>query len=283
VSAGTLYVVATPLGNLADLSERAREVLRGADVVAAEDTRRTRILLAHLDAHPRLISVHAHAPPGHIEQVVAALAAGERVALVSDAGTPGISDPGASLVRRARQSGAQVVAVPGPTAVAAALSVSGLSADRYTFLGFLPRSGSARRQLLEQVAASEWTVVLFEAANRLGRLLEDLAGVLGPDRPAAVARELTKVHEECRTGTLATLAGYYRDTQPKGEVTVIVAGRTAAPQARELDTEQTRRRARALLGQGLSRRDAAAQLAREFGMARNEAYRLVMSEASGAS
>lgn len=281
MSAGILYVVATPLGNLADLSERAREVLRAADVVAAEDTRRTRILLAHLDAHPRLISVPAHAPPGHIEQVLAALAAGQRVALVSDAGTPAISDPGASLVRRARRSGAAVVAVPGPTAVAAALSISGLSADRYTFLGFLPRAGPGRRRLLEQAAASEWTVVLFEAANRLGRLLDDLARALGPDREAAVARELTKVHEECRTGTLASLAGYYRDTQPKGEVTVIVAGRAAEPEIP--DTEQVRRRARALLSQGLSRRDAAAYVAREFDLARNEAYRLVMSEASRAS
>jgi 16S rRNA (cytidine1402-2'-O)-methyltransferase len=277
VSVGVLYVVATPLGNLADLSERARAVLGSVDLVAAEDTRRTRALLAHLDAHPRLISVHAHAPPGHLEQVLAALASGAQVALVSDAGTPAISDPGASLVRQARQAGANVVAVPGPNAVAAALSVSGLPADRYSFLGFLPRSGQVRRRLLEQVAASEWTVVLFEAANRLVRLLDDLAALLGPDREAAVARELTKAHEECRTGTLAALAGYYRGTEPKGEVTVIVAGRTQLSPAP--DPEQTRRRARALLGQGLSRRDAALRIGREFGLSRNDAYRLVVREA----
>jgi 16S rRNA (cytidine1402-2'-O)-methyltransferase len=273
VSQGTLYVVATPLGNLADLSERARDVLRSVDLVAAEDTRRSRTLLQHAGAGPRMVSVHAHAPAGHTARVLEALAAGSTVALLTDAGTPGISDPGADLVRQARAAGAPVVVIPGPTAVAAALSISGLSADRYTFVGFLPRAGTARRRLLEQIAGSEWTVVVFEAPNRTAKLLEDLAEVLTAERPAAVARELTKVHEECRTGTLGELAGYYRDNPPRGEVTLMVAGQARVPPS--ADPETARSRARALLEEGLSRKDAAGRLARELGIPRNDAYRLV--------
>lgn len=275
MSGGTLYVVATPLGNLADLSERARDVLRSADLIAAEDTRVSRALLTHVGGRARMVSVHAHAPAARTAQVLAALAAGRSVALLSDAGTPGISDPGAALARAARAAGATIVAVPGPTAVAAALSISGLAADRYTFMGFLPRAGGARRRLLDQVAASEWTVVLFEAANRLEALLDDLAGRLGAEREAAVARELTKVHEECRTGTLAELAGYYREHPPKGEVTVMVAGRRLKPTPE--DPEAVRARARQLLAAGGTRRDVAGRLAEELAISRNAAYRLVTS------
>jgi len=273
VSRGTLYVVATPLGNLADLSQRAKDVLCSVDLVAAEDTRRSRTLLSHLGAHPPTVSVHAHAAPAHAERVLRALAEGQTVALLTDAGTPAISDPGADLVRAAREAGAAVVPLPGPSAVVTALSICGLPADRYTFLGFLPRTGAARRELLARLAASEWSVVVFEAANRTVRLLEDLAALLGGDRRAAVARELTKVHEECRTGTLQELAGYYRASPPRGEVTVVVAGGTPPPQ--RSDPEAVQRRASALLAEGLSRRDVAAQLAGEFGIPRNEAYRLV--------
>ncbi len=278
MSRGTLYVVATPLGNLADLSQRAREVLCSVDLVAAEDTRRSRTLLSHAGAHARMVSVHAHAPAGHAAKVLSALADGLAVALLTDAGTPGISDPGAELVRAAREAGFDVVTVPGPSAVAAALSVSGFPADRYTFVGFLPRAGASRRRLLTRIAASEWTVVVFEAANRTVRLLQDLAAVLGADREAAVARELTKVHEECRTGTLHELAGYYRASPPRGEVTVIVAG-GEQPLARG-DPETVRRRAQALLAEGLSRRDAVGRLVDEFGMPRNDAYRMVTTTAS---
>lgn len=273
MSHGTLYVVATPLGNLADLSERALAVLRSVDLVAAEDTRRSRTLLQHAGARPRMVSVHAHAAAGHSARVLEALAAGSAVALLTDAGTPGISDPGADLVRQARAAGAPVVVIPGPTAVAAALSISGFPADRYLFVGFLPRAGTARRRLLEQVATSEWTVVAFEAPNRTAKLLQDLAALLSAERPAAVARELTKVHEECRTGTLGELAGYYRDHAPRGEVTVIVAGRERAGSSADPDT--ARAHARALLEEGLSRKDAAGRLARELGVPRNQAYRLV--------
>ena len=281
MSRGTLYVVATPLGNLTDLSQRAQDILCSVDLVAAEDTRRSRTLLSHVGARAAMVSVHAHAAPSHTERVLRALAEGQAVALLTDAGTPGISDPGADLVRAAREAGAAVVPLPGPSAVVTALSISGLPADRYTFLGFLPRAGAARRELVARIAASAWSVVVFEAANRLVKLLEDLAAALGGERRAAVARERTKVHEECRTGTLVELAGYYRASPPRGEVTVVVAG--GAPRPERSDPEAVRRRARVLLAQGLSRRDVAAQLAGEFGIPRNEAYRLVTSDVKRAT
>jgi 16S rRNA (cytidine1402-2'-O)-methyltransferase len=251
---GTLFVVATPLGNLGDLSPRAAETLRTVAAVAAEDTRHTRPLLTHLGAAPELVSVHAHSSDAAIQRVLGLLAAGRDVALVTDAGTPVVSDPGVALV-------------------AAALAVSGLPADRYLFLGFLPRKGGDRRRLLALVAASEWTVVLFESPNRTAELLEDLVGVCGGERAAAVARELTKLHEETRAGTLSELAGYYRDAPPRGEVTVVVGGtgRPAPPDARPDPAE----RARVLLAEGMSRRDVADRLALETGISRNTAYRLV--------
>jgi len=273
VNPGTLYVVATPIGNLGDLSPRAARVLAGVDLVAAEDTRRARTLLAHVGARPRVVSLHAHSSPARVGAVIAAARAGEAVALVTDAGTPGISDPGGDLVERARAQGVPVVAVPGPSAVGAALSISGLSADRYQFLGFLPRKGPARRRLVERVAQSEWSVVIFEAANRLAATLEDLAAACGGDRPAVVARELTKVHEEARPGTLTDLAGYYREHPPRGEATIVIAGR---PEPKITpDPGSARERAERLLALGLTRRDAAERLAGELGLSRNRAYALV--------
>lgn len=270
---GTLYVVATPLGNLADLSPRAADTLRRVAAVAAEDTRHSRPLLAHVGSSADLISVHAHSSQAALERVLDLLEAGRDVAVITDAGTPAISDPGVALVAAARARAFAVVTVPGPTAVAAALAVSGLSADRYLFLGFLPRKGGERRRLLDRIARSEWTVVVFESPNRTAELLDDLVAVCGGERPAAVARELTKMFEETRDGTLATLAGYYRDAPPRGEVTVIIAG-TGAPERgpAPIDPES---RARALLAEGLSRRDVADRLAEETGITRNTAYRLV--------
>lgn len=273
---GTLFVVATPLGNLGDLSPRAAETLRGVAVVAAEDTRRTRVLLAHIDAHPRLLSYHAHSPPSRRDAILETLAAGEDVALVTDAGTPTISDPGAALVAVARAAGFTVVVVPGPSAVTAALSGAGLPADRYTFLGFLPRKGADRRRLLGEIASSPVTVVLFEAANRLAKLLADLAVVAGGERAVTVGRELTKLHEEFRAGTLDALTGYYAAHEPRGEVTVVIAG-APIPVAEELDEAALHEEARRLLAQGMTRRDAARRLADAFGVSRNAAYELVAS------
>jgi 16S rRNA (cytidine1402-2'-O)-methyltransferase len=272
----TLYVVATPLGHLGDLSPRAAELLRTVPVVAAEDTRRVRGLLAHLDAHPKVLSFHAHSPERRVEALLEILREGRDVALVTDAGTPAISDPGAVLVAPARQAGFHVVPVPGPAAVTAALSAAGFPADRYLFLGFVPRKGKERDRLLRIAAAAEWTVVFYEAANRLGALLDDLAALAGPDRRAVVARELTKVHEEIRAGTLAELAARYGQHAPPGEVTVVLegAGTAEAPAVNREDMEQ---RAARLLAGGLSRRDAVQQLVAETSLPRNEAYRIVMS------
>jgi 16S rRNA (cytidine1402-2'-O)-methyltransferase len=271
--AGTLYVVATPLGNLGDLAPRAADTLQRAAVVAAEDTRHSKTLLAHVGSHAELVSFHAHSTDRALERLLRLLGAGKDVALVTDAGTPTVSDPGAALVAAARARGIPVVTIPGPSAVAAALAVSGLGADRYLFLGFLPRKGGERRRLLESVAQSEWTVVLFEAPNRVAELLADLAAACGDERPAAVARELTKVFEETRSGTLAELGGYYADAPARGEVTVIVAGTGKAPRvAPALDPQE---RARTLLATGMTRKDVAEQLAEETGISRNSAYRLV--------
>ncbi len=273
--AGTLYVVATPLGNLGDLSPRAAATLQQAAVVAAEDTRHTKPLLTHVGSRADLVSFHAHSTDRALERLLRLLGGGTDVALVTDAGTPTVSDPGAELVAAARARGIPVVTIPGPTAVAAALAVSGLSADRYVFLGFLPRKGPDRRRLLETVAHSEWTVVMFEAPNRVAELLADLAAACGGGtaRPATVSRELTKVFEETRAGTLAELAGYYADAPPRGEVTVVVAG-TGKPRPAPVAADPEAR-ARDLLGQGMTRKNVAEQVAQETGISRNAAYRLV--------
>ena len=271
--AGTLYVVATPLGNLGDLSPRAADTLKHAAVVAAEDTRHTKPLLVHVGSRADLVSFHAHSTDRTLERLLRLLGGGTDVAFVTDAGTPTVSDPGAELVAAARARGIPVVTIPGPTAVAAALAVSGLAADRYLFLGFLPRKGGERRRLLEAVAASEWTVVLFEAPNRVAELLADLSTACGPDRAAAVARELTKVFEKTRAGTLAELAEYYAAAPPRGEVTIVVAG-TGKPRPAPPPPDPATV-ARALLAQGMSRKDVAERIQAETGISRNAAYRLV--------
>jgi len=271
----TLYVVATPLGNLADLSPRAADCLRRVAVVAAEDTRRTRGLLAHLDARPQLVSFHAHSGPRRTEVLLEILSEGRDVALVTDAGTPGVSDPGPELVEAARKAGFQVVPLPGASAVTVALSASGLPADRYLMLGFVPRKGSERLRLLTRAAEEEWPVVFFEAPGRLAALLRHLVGIAGPDRRAVVARELTKLHEEFRDGTLTELADYYSRVEPKGEITLILAG-TGVPPAPADRSDEALALARRLLEGGISRRETARRVAAELGLPRNEAYRLVM-------
>jgi len=271
--AGTLYVVATPLGNLGDLSPRAADTLKRVAVVAAEDTRHSKPLLQHAGSHAELISFHEHSSDRALERILRILTDGRDVAFITDAGTPVISDPGVALVAGARERGIQVVTIPGPTAVAASLSVSGIGGDRYLFLGFLPRKGSDRRRLLLTTAQSEWTVVIFEAPNRVAQLLADLVEVCGPERSAAVSRELTKVFEETRAGTLQELSEHYAEAPARGEVTVVVSG------TGKQHVEETRpdpgARAKALLAEGLSRKDVAHRLAEETGISRNAAYRLV--------
>jgi 16S rRNA (cytidine1402-2'-O)-methyltransferase len=272
---GTLYVVATPLGNLGDLAPRAAEALRQAAVVAAEDTRRTRGLLSHLGASSTLLSFHAHSGERRLETLLEILADGRDIALVTDAGTPGVSDPGTDLVAAAREAGFPVVPIPGPSAVATALSVAGIPGDRYLFLGFLPRKGTERARLLTRAAAEEWSVVLFEAPPRLVALLQDLGAVAGHGRRAMVARELTKLHEELKTGTLAELADYYSQTAPRGELTIVMEG-TGAPAPPPDRAGEAAVEASALLADGLSRREVARRLTETMGMSRNDAYRLVM-------
>jgi 16S rRNA (cytidine1402-2'-O)-methyltransferase len=272
---GTLYVVATPLGNLGDLSTRAAELLRAVPVVAAEDTRHTRGLLSHLGARPNLISFHAHSAEDRIDTLLDILRSGRDVALVSDAGTPNVSDPGADLVRVARESGFPVVPIPGPSAIATALSVAGLPGDRYLFLGFLPRKGRERARLLQRAAAEEWSVIFYEAPPRLVALLEDLMRSTAAERKAVVAREMTKFHEEIRVGTLGELVDYYTGVPPRGELTVILAG-TGVPAPAPDRTGEAIEQATQLLGQGVPRREVARRLTDSLGLPRNEAYRLVM-------
>lgn len=272
---GTLYVVATPLGNLGDLSPRAAEVLRGASVVAAEDTRRTRGLLSHLGVSPTLLSFHAHSGARRLETLIEMLQDDRDVALVSDAGTPAISDPGMDLVAAARTAGITVVPIPGPSAVATTLSAAGLPADRYLFLGFVPRKGSERTRLLSRAATEEWSVVFFEAPGRLVALLKDLHALAGAGRQAVVARELTKLYEEFRAGTLGELVDYFTETAPRGEITVILEG-TGSPSEPPDRTDEALDRAAALLADGMSRREIVRELTDNFGIPRNDAYRLVM-------
>ncbi|HEU5304881.1 MAG TPA: 16S rRNA (cytidine(1402)-2'-O)-methyltransferase [Gemmatimonadales bacterium] len=272
---GTLYVVATPLGNLGDLSSRAADLLRAVPVVAAEDTRRTRGLLSHLGVAPSLLSFHAHSDRRRFETLLDILRSGRDVALVSDAGTPGVSDPGVDLVALARDAGIPVTPIPGPSAVTTTLSAAGLPGDRYLFLGFIPRKGKERTRLLKRAAAEEWSVVLFEAPTRLVALLEDLLRAAGAGRTAVVARELTKVHEEIRSGTLGELVDYYSSVPPRGELTIVLQGR-GEPVAEPDRAEDAVEQATTLLAEGMSRREVARRLTESLGLPRNEAYKLVM-------
>ena len=269
----TLHLVATPIGNLEDITRRAVRVLGEVQHVAAEDTRRSGLLLQHLGIRTDLISLHAHNEAARLDTVLGWLDAGEDVALVTDAGTPLISDPGGRLVAAVAEAGHTVVPVPGPSAVLAALVGSGLPVDRFAFLGFVPRKGRARASTLERIAGSQETCVLFESPERLVALLEALETTLEKGRRVAVARELTKLHEEFRRGTAGELAAYYKATPPKGEVTVVVAA--AEEPAEEVDPAVARARAQALLSDGLRPSQVAKELARELGIPRNRAYEVV--------
>ena len=271
---GTLYVVATPIGNLGDLTPRAAEVLRAVKAVAAEDTRRTLKLFAHLGVPaPAMIALPAFDERGRVAQIVARLAAGEDVALCTDAGTPGISDPGEAVVAAAWEAGATVVPVPGACAAVAAVSASGLPASRFLFAGFLPRKGGGRAEALAELAGVRAAVVLYEAGNRLAATLEDLAAALG-DRRALVAREVTKLHEELARGRLSELAARFGG-EVRGEVTIVVeppaeggAGvGSAGAEAEELEVELRRR-----LGAGEKATEIAKAVAKARGLSRAEVY-----------
>lgn len=265
---GLLSVVATPIGNLSDLSPRALETLRESDAIVAEDTRHTRGLLTHFDVHRPLLSLPAFDEEGRIGPLVERLKRGERLALVTDAGTPGISDPGNALVAAAWEAGVWVVPIPGPSAVATALSVSGFPAGRFHFAGFLPRKGEARREVIAEVAAQRVPTVLFEAGNRVGATLRDLAERCGP-RVAVVARELTKRHEELARAPLPELAQRFPE-DVRGEVVIVVSGateETATRQAGELDDALRR-----ALASGERLSEAARTVAAALALPRQEVY-----------
>lgn len=269
---GTLLVVATPIGNLGDLSPRAAEALRAADVVVAEDTRRTRTLLGHVGARPQdLLSLPAFDEEGRVDRIVARLAEGRTVVLVTDAGTPGVSDPGTRLVDAAWRAGARVVPVPGPSAALSALSASGIPADRFLFFGFLPRKGGARAEALRMLAATPATLVLFEAGNRTADTLADLEGALG-DRPAALARELTKLHEEIARGRLSELRARFPG-DVRGEVTLVVGGVDVLPEPVPVEEPEVEIRRRLAAGEAPT--EVARAIAKGRGLSRSDAYALV--------
>ena len=270
--AGTLYVVSTPIGNLGDLTARAAELLRTVDAVLCEDTRHSRRLLDHVGSTVPALAYHEHNEARATPGLVARLVEGGTLAMVSDAGTPLLSDPGARLVRAALDAGVTVTPIPGASALLAALVASGVDATRFTFYGFLARKGRERREALGEVAALRHTAVLYEAPGRVDETLAELAAVCGGDRPAAVARELTKQFEEVRRGTLGELAAYYAGASVRGEVVLVVGGRSA--DADVADPALVQERVRSLHLAGTSSRDVARALVEEFGLPRTEAYRL---------
>ena len=273
--AGGLILVATPIGNLGDLSPRAATTLAAADVVACEDTRRTGRLLQHAGVDgARLLRVDAHTEDRVAARIVTHLDEGRTVAMVTDAGTPGISDPGERLVRRVLDAGHRVSVIPGPTAPVAALVASGLATNRWCMEGFLPRKGSDRVARLAELGVEERTIVLLESPRRLAATLGDLAGALGGDRSVAVARELTKLHEETWRGTLAGAVDHYVEA-PKGEVVIVVAG---APPADEPDDQRVLAVVTEARSGGASTRDAADEAVRRLGVSRRRAYRLALGD-----
>ena len=274
---GVLYVVATPIGNLEDMTYRAVRVLGEVEVIAAEDTRSLARLLTHFGIRsPRVHSLFTGNEAARSEQCLAELRAGQNVALVSEAGTPGVSDPGQRLIAAAIDAGVRVEVIPGPVAAITALIGSGLSGDRFLFLGFPPRAEGARRRLFGELAREPATLILYESPERVATTLADLCAALGGDRPAVLARELTKRFEEYARATLAELGARYRDEGPRGECTLVVAG-CKDGRARELSTEVIEERMRALLAEGLSARDAAARLVVVTGRPRRALYQLALS------
>lgn len=273
--AGTLVLIATPIGHLDDLSTRAVQALSSADCVCCEDTRRTGNLLRHLGIRaPRLIVINEHTEWDRTSEVMTLLAGGATVALVSDAGTPAVSDPGERLVRAAIDAGVSVSAVPGPAALIMALVLSGLPTTRFAFDGFLPRKGAERTRRLTEVAHEMRTVVLYEAPHRLVRTVEDLVQACGDQRRVALARELTKVHEEMWRGTLAEAKAHVHTVEPRGEYVLVLEGaRPPTPS----DDDAVRRALTDLLQGGMSVSRAAAEVATSLGLARRTVYELALT------
>lgn len=273
--AGILYLVPTPIGNLGDISPRMADTMAQADFIAAEDTRVSLKLLNHLGLKKPLVSYYRHNTQAGGQAVLERLLAGQSCALVTDAGTPAISDPGQELVALCAQNGITVVAIPGPCALVTALAVSGQPTDRFTFEGFLPMNKKNRRANLDSLRGEERTMVFYEAPHKLQTTLSDLADTFGPDRPVSLCRELSKLHEEVRRTTLGQAAAWYEDNQPKGEFVLVVRGADPAPE-QEATLEDGLARVEVLREQGASLKDAVRQVARELDLSKNELYDLAL-------
>ena len=275
--AGMLYLVPTPIGNLGDISTRCRETLEAADFIAAEDTRVSLKLLNHLGIKKSLVSYYEHNKAFKGDKIVERILAGETCALVSDAGSPAISDPGEDLVKQCAAAGITVCAIPGPCAAITALSISGQATGRFCFEGFLSTSKKSRREHLESLKKEQRTMIFYEAPHKLMSTLEDLAEAFGEDRGISLCRELTKLHEEVVRTTLGEAVAKYTENPPKGEFVLIVAG--AEPVQKEVPTEtDAAARVAQLIEEGLSRKDAVKQTAKELGLPKNVVYDIALKD-----
>ncbi len=278
---GTLFLCGTPIGNLEDMTYRAVRVLGEVPLIAAEDTRRTRKLLAHFDLHTRLVSYHEHNKAAKGPRLIEWLLAGNDLACVSDAGLPGVADPGGVLAAEAVAAGIRVVPIPGANAALSALIASGLDTARFSFVGFLPRTREKRRACLAELAPRRETLIFYEAPHHLADTLADVLDGLG-DRPAVLARELTKKFEEFRRGTLASLHTAYREEEPRGEFVLVVAGASEAesPAASETPPDAVGL-VRALAEGGLGKKEAMREAAKRLGLSRRDVYRAVLAAEEG--
>lgn len=272
---GTLYLVPTPIGNLSDISDRCRETLANADFIAAEDTRVSLRLLNHLDIKKPLVSYYEHNKQTSGPRIVERLLGGESCAIVTDAGSPAISDPGEDVVRLCAEAGVTVTAIPGPCAAVTALSISGLPTGRFTFEGFLSTNKKSRFAHLDSLRTEQRTMIFYEAPHKLTATLTDLAQVFGETRRISLCRELTKLHEEVLRMTLGEAVQYYRTTEPRGEYVLVVEGAQETPQAAATQDDAVAR-AQALIAQGYRKKDAVRQAAAETGFPRNALYDAIL-------
>ncbi len=272
---GTLYVVGTPIGNLEDMTFRAVRILQLVDAIAAEDTRHTGKLLEHFQIKTPQVSYHEHNRNERLPELLSQLSAGKVIALVTDAGVPGISDPGYELVKACVEAGIQVVPIPGANAAITALSAAGLPTERFAFEGFLPASGKDRKLRLESLQAESRTLIFYEAPHRIRATLQDLAECLGKDRGIALGREITKLHEEFWRGSIEQAIAYYTQHEPKGEFTLIVAG--AELEMPVLSEEALKDELQKIMDEGVSRSQASRQLAQLTKLPRRQLYQLALS------
>ncbi|MCL2923411.1 MAG: 16S rRNA (cytidine(1402)-2'-O)-methyltransferase [Trichodesmium sp. MAG_R04] len=274
VNSGTLYIVGTPIGNLEDTTFRTIKTLQKVDLIAAEDTRHTGKLLQHFQIKTILLSYHQHNEKSRISELIEKLNQGKTIALVTDAGMPGISDPGYELVKACVEANISLVPIPGVTASITALCASGLPTNKFIFIGFLPTKIKLREEQLEKVSNSLETIVLYESPYRILQTLEDLANILGENRKIVLARELTKLHEEFWRGTVGQAIIHYQNNQPKGEFTLVIAG--AEPELLVLSEDTIKQELQELLAQGISRSQASRQLSKKINLSRRKIYQIAL-------